>query len=136
MDVDLVNSDALGLTFSREVGVSTSRKSIELFPGGKDVVVTSTNRSNYIHLLIQDMFVKHTINQLHHFSNGLRSMLIGQAVPNMFFESLDIKDFDQMIGGNSGAIDIRDWISHTEYNGYSAKDCHIRWFWKVCVFNW
>lgn len=105
MDADLVDSDALGLTFSREVGASTSTKSIELFQGGKDVVVTSTNRCEYIRLLIQDTFMSCTIRQLCNFSAEFGSMFINRALPNVFFESLDVKDFDQMLGGNNGAID-------------------------------
>jgi len=39
-------------------------------------------------------------------------MFIGQALPNVFFESLDIRDFLQMIGSNSGTIDIRTGFKH------------------------
>jgi hypothetical protein len=99
--------------FSRSRGVNVEKVYyIELFLGCKDAVVTSTNRSNCVRLLIQGRFVKHTINQLDKFSDGLRSMFIGQALPNVFFESLDIRDFHQMIGSNSGTIDIRTGFKH------------------------
>ncbi|KAJ1268511.1 hypothetical protein BS78_07G141200 [Paspalum vaginatum] len=132
MDAGLIDSDALGLTFSREAEVSGLRTDIEFFPGGKDVTITSKNRREYVRLLIQHSFMECTRCQLSNFSAGLRSMLINGESLDMFLESLDDKDFDQMLGGRSStAIDVEEWISHTEYSGYRAEDCQISWFWKV-----
>ncbi|WVZ92860.1 hypothetical protein U9M48_038896 [Paspalum notatum var. saurae] len=132
MDADLIDSDALGLTFSREAEVSGLRMDIEFFPGGKDVTVTSKNRPEYIRLLIQHIFVECTRCQLSNFSAGLTSMLINGDSLDMFLESLDVKDFDKMLGGRSGTtIDVEEWMSHTEYSGYRTEDCQISWFWKV-----
>lgn len=44
MDSDYVDSDALGLTFVREVEELGSRRVVELCPGGKSIVVNSKNR--------------------------------------------------------------------------------------------
>ena len=44
MDSSLVDSNILELTFVREDEVLGSRVVIELFPGGKDIAVTSENR--------------------------------------------------------------------------------------------
>ncbi|KAE9594742.1 putative aminoacyltransferase, E1 ubiquitin-activating enzyme [Lupinus albus] len=47
MDADFIDSDALGLTFVREVEELGYRKVIELCPGGESLVVNSKNRKKY-----------------------------------------------------------------------------------------
>ncbi|KAK9935900.1 hypothetical protein M0R45_012773 [Rubus argutus] len=47
MDPDFIDSDALGLTFVREVEELGSRRTVELRTGGKNIVVTSKNREEY-----------------------------------------------------------------------------------------
>ncbi|KAL6644574.1 hypothetical protein ACP70R_016182 [Stipagrostis hirtigluma subsp. patula] len=131
MDPSLVDSDGLGLTFVREFEALGSRKSIELIEGGNDIAVTSKNRCKYIHLLIQDSFVNCTKNQLAHFAEGLSSIFINWQFSRVFFQSLDVEDFNQMLGGSKDTIDMNQWKAHTNYNGYRARDCQIIWFWKV-----
>ncbi|KAJ4747478.1 E3 ubiquitin-protein ligase UPL5 [Rhynchospora pubera] len=131
MDPDILDSDALGLTFIREVDELGSHKVIELCPGGKDLSVNSRNRDVYINLLIQDRFVNSISKQVAHFAQGFGDILINAKEQNFFFSSLDLEDFDRMIGGSEGVVDVKDWKAHTEYNGYKPKDRQIGWFWKV-----
>ncbi|CAL5001333.1 unnamed protein product [Urochloa decumbens] len=131
MDPTLVDSNALELTFVREDEVLGSRTVTELFPGGKDIAVTSENRCKYIDLLIQDRFVNCTRRQLSYFTAGFRIMFNKWKPWTEFFASLDIEDFDQMLGGSKGAINVNDWRAHTDYRGYKVKDRQIKWFWKA-----
>ncbi|CAO2173318.1 unnamed protein product [Urochloa humidicola] len=131
MDPTLVDSNALELTFVREDEVLGSRTVTELFPGGKDVAVTSENRCKYIDLLIQDRFVNCTRRQLAYFAAGFRIMFDKWKPWTEFFASLDNEDFDQMLGGSKGAIDVSQWRAHTDYRGYKEKDRQIKWFWKA-----
>ncbi|CAO2184180.1 unnamed protein product [Urochloa humidicola] len=132
MDPSLVDSNALGLTFVREDEVVGSRIITELFPGGKDVVVTSQNRGDYISLLIRDRFVKSIIFQLNHFITGFSSLFDRGKPWTKFFESLDAADFDRMLGGSSNdTIDVKEWRAYTDYHGYKEKDRQIKWFWKA-----
>ncbi|KAF3331086.1 E3 ubiquitin-protein ligase UPL5-like protein [Carex littledalei] len=131
MDPDILDSDALGLTFIREVDELGSHKVIELCPGGKDLSVNSKNRDVYINLLIQDRFVNSTSKQVAHFAQGFGDILTNAKEQKFFFSNLDLEDFDRMIGGSEGAVDVKDWKAHTEYNGYKLKDRQIGWFWKV-----
>ena len=48
-----------------------------------------------------------------------------------FFASLDIEDFDRMLGGSKGTIDVNEWRAQTDYRGYKEKCRQIKWFWKV-----
>ncbi|XP_072090003.1 phosphatidate cytidylyltransferase 1-like isoform X2 [Arachis hypogaea] len=48
MDADFIDSDALGLTFVREVDELGHRKVVELCSGGKNLVVNSKNREKFL----------------------------------------------------------------------------------------
>ena len=124
-------ADILELTFVREDEVLGSRVVIELFPGGKDIAVTSENRCQYIDLLIQDRFVNSTRRQLAYFAAGFRIMFNKWKPWTQFFASLDIEDFDRMLGGSKGTIDVNEWRAQTDYRGYKEKCRQIKWFWKV-----
>ncbi|KAG8047727.1 hypothetical protein GUJ93_ZPchr0008g12061 [Zizania palustris] len=133
MDPDVVDSDALGLTFVRQVEAPGSRvrKITELIPGGMDIVVNSKNRSKYIALLVQDQFVNSTNDSLTHFAEGFGSMLIKENYRIDFFQSLVLEDFDMMLGGSHSAIDVEDWKSSTVYCHYKRTDPQIIWFWQA-----
>uniref|UniRef100_A0ACD5ZS96 Uncharacterized protein n=1 Tax=Avena sativa TaxID=4498 RepID=A0ACD5ZS96_AVESA len=133
MDPGLVDADVLGLTFAREeAGAFGSREVIDLLPGGRDVPVDSTNRGQYIDLLIQDLFANSTEEQLNSFAEGFRFMLVRPELRWAFFHSLDLEDFDLMLGGRM-TIDVQEWRKHTRYDdeGFSEQDEQIIWFWKA-----
>lgn len=131
MDPTLVDSDVLGLRFIREVDVLGLRTVTELFPGGKDTSVNSENLYEYINLLIQDSFVNCTRRQLGHFAEGFSSMLGETISQTAFFESLNVEDFDEMLGGSKDSIDVKQWRAHTHHRGYKENDGQVNWFWKV-----
>ncbi|KAF7095271.1 hypothetical protein CFC21_097476 [Triticum aestivum] len=132
MDPDLVDSDALGLTFAREVGVFGSGEVIELLPGGRDIAVDSKNRGQYIELLIQSLFMASTKDQLTHFAKGFSYMLVKPELRKLFFLSLHLKDLDSMLGGRIGAIDVQEWKEYTRYEGgFTQQDDQINWFWEA-----
>ncbi|KAH0765124.1 hypothetical protein KY285_000995 [Solanum tuberosum] len=53
MDAEIVDQDALNLTFVCEVESLGSRKEIKLCPNGKDIIVESKNMTYYVILHIQ-----------------------------------------------------------------------------------
>ncbi|PAN36088.1 hypothetical protein PAHAL_6G256700 [Panicum hallii] len=102
MDPSLVDSNILELTFAREDEVLGSRTVTELFPGGKDIAVTR-----------------------------FRIMFNKWKPWTEFFASLDVEDFDRMLGGSKGTIDVNEWRAQTDYRGYKEKCRQIKWFWKA-----
>ena len=42
----------------------------------------------------------------------------------------------QYLMGGLAEIDVEDWKKNTEYDGYTANDDVIVWFWKVYMPNW
>ncbi|KAK4759711.1 hypothetical protein SAY87_022842 [Trapa incisa] len=131
MDPDFIDSDALGLTFVREVEELGSRKVIELLPGGENIAVNSKNRNQYVNLLVQNQFVSSISKQVAHFKEGFADILFSDKNVDFFFSSLDPEDFDFMLQGRTGDICIQAWKSHTEYIGYKESDLQIAWFWEI-----
>ncbi|OVA09248.1 HECT [Macleaya cordata] len=131
MDADFLDSDGLGLTFVREVEELGSRRSVELCPGGRNIVLNSKNREEYVNLLIQDRFVTSISKQVAHFAQGFADILCNSTLQQFFFRSLELEDLDRMLHGSDKAICIKDWKAHTEYNGYKETDHQICWFWKI-----
>jgi hypothetical protein len=134
LEMDATEIDSLYLTFSREDHQLGSQGLIDLCPGGQDISVNIWNREQYIDLLIKNTFVDSMSEQLSHFSKGFSDILVNPLRRKEFFEFLDLEDLDQLLGGSSDTINVQDWRSHTQYNGYKEKDHQIIWFWKVgCI---
>jgi E3 ubiquitin-protein ligase NEDD4 len=131
LEMDAAEIDSLYLTFSREDHQLGSQGLIDLCPGGQDISVNIWNKEQYIDLLIKNTFVDSMSEQLSHFSKGFSDILVNPLRRKEFFEFLDLEDLDQLLGGSSDTINVQDWISHTQYNGYNEKDRQIIWFWKV-----
>eukprot|EP00257_Ricinus_communis_P011527 XP_002532714.2 E3 ubiquitin-protein ligase UPL5 [Ricinus communis] len=130
MDANFIDSDALGLTFVREVEELGSRRIVELCPDGKSISVTSKNREEYVNLLIRHRFVISISDQVSRFARGFAD-ICNSGLQTFFFQSLELEDLDWMLYGSESAISIEDWKAHTEYNGYKETDPQISWFWKI-----
>ncbi|KAA8520187.1 hypothetical protein F0562_014443 [Nyssa sinensis] len=131
MDAEEVDSDALCLTFVREVEELGSRKIVELCPEGKNIVVNSRNRKEYVDSLIRHCFITSITEQVAHFAQGFADILCNSRGPKFFFQSLELEDLDWMLHGSESAISVEVWKAHTEYNGYKETDPQIYWFWKI-----
>ncbi|KAE8659788.1 E3 ubiquitin-protein ligase UPL5 [Hibiscus syriacus] len=131
MDAEFVDSDALGLTFVREVEELGSRRVVELCPDGKNIAVNSSNRQEYVNLLIHDRFITSISEQVDYFSRGFSHILSNSRLQKFFFKSLELVDLDWMLYGSESPICVEDWKAHTEYNGYRESDPQITWFWEI-----
>ncbi|KAJ6869956.1 hypothetical protein NC652_035762 [Populus alba x Populus x berolinensis] len=116
MDPEFIDSDALSLTFVREVEELGSRKVVELCPGGKSIV---------------HRFVTSISEPVSRFARGFADILSNSGLQKLFFQSLELEDLDWMLYGSENAICVEDWKAHTEYNGYKETDPQISWFWKI-----
>ncbi|KAJ6408551.1 hypothetical protein OIU84_011804 [Salix udensis] len=135
MDPEFIDSDALGLTFVREVEELGSIKVVELCPGGKGIVVNSKNREKYVNLLIQHRFVTSISDPVSRFAHGFADILSKSGEHKLFFRSLELEDLDWMLYGSESAICVEDWKAHTEYSSYKETDPQISWFWKGCEWS-
>lgn len=131
MDAEFIDSDSLGLTFVREIDELGSIKPVELCPGGKNIVVNSQNREEYVNLLIQHQFVLSISDLVTRFMSGFSDVLSKTEYRASFFQTLELEDLDLMLHGSEVPVSVEDWKAHTEYNGYRETDAQITWFWKV-----
>ncbi|KAI3971487.1 hypothetical protein MKW92_033658 [Papaver armeniacum] len=131
MDADFVDSDSMGLTFVREIEEFGSRKTVELCPGGNNIVVNSKNREHYVHLLIQHCFVKSISAKVAYFARGFADMLCKRRLVKTFFQATGMKGLDFALLGGDNPIVLKEWKAHTIYEGYEETDEQICWFWKV-----
>lgn len=131
LEMDAAEIDSLYLTFSRGAHELGAERVIDLCPGGQDISVNIWNREHYIDLLIKNTFVDSISAQLNHFTQGFADILVKSERRKEFFECLDLEDFDRLLGGSNDTINLQDWKSHTQYNGYKEKDRLITWFWKA-----
>eukprot|EP01018_Ginkgo_biloba_P006327 Gb_17176 [translate_table: standard] len=130
MDAEFIDSDALALTFVTEVEELGSRKVVELCTGGRDLVVSSKNRHQYVELLIQRRFVTAVAEQVKCFAQGFSDLLVN-STHQQFLRALEPEDMDLMLYGKDRDICVDDWKAHTEYHDYVESDDHITWFWQV-----
>lgn len=131
MDAGLIDTDALGLTFVSEVEELGSHKSMELCSGGKDMVVTSENRRQFVELLVQRRLVASVAEQVKSFSQGFSDLLVNRTHHQQFLRALEPEDLDLMLYGKDRNICLEDWKAHTEYHDFCATDDQIVWFWQV-----
>ncbi|KAL3701022.1 hypothetical protein R1sor_019044 [Riccia sorocarpa] len=130
MDAETVDADALGLTFVSEFEVLGSRKTLELCQGGKEMVVTSGNRKQFVELLVQRRLISSVAEQIKSFTHGFSDLLTNYS-HQQFFRALVPEDFDLMLYGKDRNVCIKDWKQHTEYHDFRFTDDQIKWFWEV-----
>lgn len=133
MDAKMVDEDILGLTFVCEDEELGSRKVVELCPNGKEMIVNSENRDEYVNLLVKHRFVTSIVHQVAHFARGFADIITDRRLRESFFRILDHEDLNRMLHGSKTAVSVEDWKEHTEYNGYKTNDPQISWFWEVLI---
>ncbi|KAL4585412.1 hypothetical protein LXL04_010032 [Taraxacum kok-saghyz] len=131
MDPTTVDQDVLGLTFVREIEELGSRKVVDLLTDGKNIIVNSRNRKEYVELLIQHRFVTSVSDQVSCFAKGFTDIVGEEKSRKLFFKSLESEDLDGMLYGSETSICVDDWKKHTEYHGYVETDPQISWLWEV-----
>ncbi|BBM97696.1 hypothetical protein MPTK1_1g07640 [Marchantia polymorpha subsp. ruderalis] len=130
MDAETVDSDALGLTFVSEIEELGSRKTLELCQGGREMVVNSDNRKEFVELLVRRRLVTSVAEQIKSFSQGFSDLLVNSS-HQQFLRALEPEDLDLMLYGKDRNICLEDWRKHTEYHDYTVSDDQIKWFWQV-----
>ncbi|MCL7034729.1 hypothetical protein MKW94_028662 [Papaver nudicaule] len=131
MDAAFVDSDAMALTFVKEIEEFGTKKIVELCRDGSSIAVNSNNREEYIKLLIHHSYVKPISEKVACFARGFGEILCEQSLQRIFFRYLELKDLDLMLYGSDQALSVKEWKAHTDYSGYEQSDEQICWFWKV-----
>ncbi|KAI3994403.1 hypothetical protein MKX01_012660 [Papaver californicum] len=80
MDADFVDSDAMALTFVKEIEEFGTKKIVELCHNGNSIAVNSNNREEYIKLILHHSYVKPISEKVAYFSRGFGEILCEQSM--------------------------------------------------------
>ncbi|KAL5481303.1 hypothetical protein EMCRGX_G021436 [Ephydatia muelleri] len=134
VDVEMYNSlkyilendpEPLCVNFSVNKEVLGEVQEVELKPNGKDIPVTETNKNEYVELMIKWRFTSQIKEQMDAFMKGF-----GDVISPKLIQVFDERELEYLMGGLA-EIDVEDWKKNTEYDGYTANDDVIVWFWKA-----
>ena len=118
-------SDMAELTFSVDEHDFGEHGTLELKPGGSDIVVTEDNKVEYVHLLSEYKMTGSIKPQINSFLAGFYSI-----VPRNLLAIFSPEELELILCGLD-VIDCSDWRRNTQYVNFSADDDMIVWFWEV-----
>ncbi|KAG0345486.1 hypothetical protein BG004_003677 [Podila humilis] len=122
-------ADILDTTFSTNDERFGEVVTIDLKPGGRDIVVTEENKKEYVDLMTEWRITRRVEEQFKAFAEGFH-----QLIPQELVTVFDERELELLMGGIS-EIDCDDWKKHTDYRGYTEQDEVVQWFWK-CIRSW
>lgn len=121
--------DVFGTTFEVSYQVFGEAVTEPLKPGGDNILVNRSNRSEYILAYTDWKLNKSCENDYYAFYRGFTRVCGGAALSLFRPEELEL-----LICGSPEYV-FQDLQKSVEYVGYSAGSNVIRWFWEI-VLNW
>ncbi|KAH9894888.1 hypothetical protein C8Q73DRAFT_645187 [Cubamyces lactineus] len=115
----------LDLTFSVEADEFGVTKLVELKEGGASIPVTQENKKEFVQLSANYRLYSSIKEQI-------EALLAGfyEIIPKDLITIFNERELELLISGTPD-IDVDEWRSATEYNGYSSSDPVIVWFWRA-----
>jgi hypothetical protein len=113
------------LTFSADTQVFGESVVADLMEGGRDVIVTDSNKADYVRLVAHHHMTAACRPQLEAFIQAFHSVVPLEAI-SLF----DPMELELLISGLPD-IDLDDLRVHTDYHGYKASDPTIELLWSV-----
>lgn len=115
----------LDLTFSVEGDEFGVTKIVPLKEDGESIPVTLENRREFVQLSAQYRLYTSIKDQLEHLLSGFY-----EIIPKDLISIFNEKELELLISGTPD-IDVDEWRSATEYNGYTSSDPVIVWWWRA-----
>lgn len=99
----------------------------EMMPGGRAMAVTNENKISYIHLMAHFRMHVQIREQTQAFIRGFKSI-----VSQDWLSWFSTPEFQRLISGDTGAIDLQDLRKHTQYyGGFHNQHRVITWLWDI-----
>ena len=118
-------SDMVELTFSVDEHDFGEQGTVELKPGGSDIIVTEENKVEYVRLLTEYKMTGSIKPQINSFLSGFYSI-----VPRKTLAIFGPDELELILCGLN-IIDRKDWRKNTKYINYDEDDDMIVWFWEI-----
>jgi len=113
------------VTFSTTVDNFGEKVLIDLKPGGRDILVTEENKSEFVQLISEWRFKRDISDQCFHFTMGFR-----EIIPPHLLSQFNECELELLICGLV-EINVNDWKLNTVYRGYTSTSSVIEWFWQT-----
>ncbi|KAM7537470.1 hypothetical protein Aperf_G00000059854 [Anoplocephala perfoliata] len=113
------------VTFCTELNDFGKNETVDLIENGRNIVVTESNKEDYVRLVCQERMTGAIRQQLDAFLKGFYS-IIPKSLINIFNE----QELELLISGLP-SIDINDLRANTNYSKYQPTSQQIMWFWTA-----
>lgn len=120
--LDNAVTEELGLTFTTPDFGNPSLE-VELTPGGADIVVTDSNKFQFIRAKVRQITYDRISEQVDAFVTGFHSI-----VPQKYLRLLSAQELELLMAG-SHSIDLEDWRKNCICD--SADPQVIEWWWEI-----
>ncbi|KAK2463266.1 hypothetical protein APHAL10511_004921 [Amanita phalloides] len=115
----------LDLTFSVEADEFGVSRIVPLKLGGESIQVTQETKREYVQLSAQYRLYSSIKEQIESLSDGFY-----EIIPKELVTIFNEQELELLISGTPD-IDVDEWRSATEYNGYTSSDPNIVWWWRA-----
>jgi E3 ubiquitin-protein ligase HUWE1 len=115
----------LELAFTADSSSFGQNVTKELLPNGKDIVVTDSNKTEYVRLLAHHHMTASVQSQLEAFLEGFYSLIPPELVSIFTPQELE------MLTCGMPEIDVDDMQMHCTYVNYDRQSEPIRWLWLI-----
>ncbi|KAH9963908.1 hypothetical protein BC827DRAFT_99895 [Russula dissimulans] len=115
----------LELTFSVEGDEFGVTKIVSLKENGESIPVTLDNKREFVQLSAQYRLYTSIKDQLENMLSGFY-----EIIPKDLIAIFNEKELELLISGTPD-IEVDEWRSATEYNGYTSSDPVIVWWWRA-----
>ncbi|KAI0305409.1 hypothetical protein B0F90DRAFT_1815046 [Multifurca ochricompacta] len=119
----------LDLTFSVEGDEFGVTKIVPMKENGESIPVTLDNKREFVQLSAQYRLYVSIKDQLEHLLSGFYEIIPKDLIAIELLQ-FNEKELELLISGTPD-IDVDEWRSATEYNGYSSSDPVIVWWWRA-----
>ncbi|KAL4232649.1 E3 ubiquitin-protein ligase [Mactra antiquata] len=115
----------LDLTFSVETDVFGIMEEVDLKPNGNKILVTDSNKSEYVQLVTELRMTRAIQPQIENFLSGFH-----QFIPSRLIRMFDEYELELLLSGIP-EIDLEDWKQNTNYVDCSEDYDIVKWFWEI-----
>ncbi|CEG45711.1 hect e3 ubiquitin [Plasmopara halstedii] len=119
------NVETLDLDFSVMERQGFGLITVDLIPNGHNIVVTDSNKKEFLELKFQHLLLRSVADQLYVFLQG-----IYEVIPQQLLMLFDYEELDYLMCG-SPEIDVKDWERNTIVAESMARSPTLGWFWEI-----